>query len=83
MANATAAHYDAPHGAGHDAHADAHHAAPESFLRHLFESDGYSLNGKLLENTYGEWRASRHGSQIPVSFSRLRLSSSIFGSKSS
>ncbi|AKU12221.1 hypothetical protein AzCIB_2326 [Azoarcus sp. CIB] len=28
---------------------------------HQFESDGYSLNGKLLENTYEEWRASRHG----------------------
>ena len=28
---------------------------------HQFESDGYSLNGKLLENTYEEWRASRYG----------------------
>lgn len=28
---------------------------------HQFEPDGYSLNGKLLENTYEEWRASRHG----------------------
>lgn len=28
---------------------------------HQFEPDGYSLNGKLLENTYEEWRASRYG----------------------
>lgn len=28
---------------------------------HQFEADGYGLNGKLLENTYEEWRASRHG----------------------
>lgn len=27
---------------------------------HQFESDGFALNGKLLENTYDEWRASRH-----------------------
>ena len=27
---------------------------------HQFEPDGYALNGKLLENTYEEWRASRH-----------------------
>lgn len=27
---------------------------------HQFEADGYALNGKLLENTYEEWRASRH-----------------------
>lgn len=28
---------------------------------HQFEPEGYSLNGKLLENTYEEWRASRYG----------------------
>ncbi|NMG45563.1 hypothetical protein GPA22_17755 [Aromatoleum toluvorans] len=28
---------------------------------HQFEPDGYSLNGKLLENTYEEWRESRYG----------------------
>ncbi|MCC4116272.1 cytochrome c family protein [Aromatoleum toluclasticum] len=28
---------------------------------HQFEPDGFSLNGKLLENTYEEWRASRYG----------------------
>jgi len=28
---------------------------------HQFEPDGPALNGKLLENTYEEWRASRHG----------------------
>ncbi|NMG16113.1 multiheme c-type cytochrome [Aromatoleum bremense] len=28
---------------------------------HQFEPDGYSLNGKLLENTYEEWRTSRYG----------------------
>lgn len=27
---------------------------------HQFEPDGPALNGKLLENTYEEWRASRH-----------------------
>ena len=27
---------------------------------HQFEADGPALNGKLLENTYEEWRASRH-----------------------
>ncbi|MDD5328943.1 MAG: ammonia-forming cytochrome c nitrite reductase subunit c552 [Sulfuricella sp.] len=27
---------------------------------HQFEADGPTLNGKLLENTYEEWRASRH-----------------------
>ena len=27
---------------------------------HQFKSDGYALNGKPLENTYEEWRASRH-----------------------
>ncbi len=27
---------------------------------HQFEQDGYALNGKLLENTYEEWRTSRH-----------------------
>ncbi|MBT0960266.1 cytochrome c family protein [Denitromonas iodatirespirans] len=27
---------------------------------HQFEPDGYALEGKLLENTYEEWRASRH-----------------------
>lgn len=27
---------------------------------HQFEKDGYALNGKLLENTYEEWKASRH-----------------------
>jgi len=26
---------------------------------HQFEPDGYALNGKLLENTYNEWKASR------------------------
>lgn len=26
---------------------------------HQFESDGFALNGKLLEDTYNEWRASR------------------------
>jgi hypothetical protein len=27
---------------------------------HQFEEGGYALNGKLLENTYEEWKASRH-----------------------
>lgn len=27
---------------------------------HQFEADGFSLNGKLLENTYQEWQASRY-----------------------
>lgn len=27
---------------------------------HQFEPDGFALNGKLLENTYEEWKASRH-----------------------
>lgn len=27
---------------------------------HQFEADGYALNGKLLENTYEEWKTSRH-----------------------
>lgn len=27
---------------------------------HQFEPEGFTLNGKLLENTYEEWRASRH-----------------------
>ncbi len=27
---------------------------------HQFGTDGYALNGKLLENTYEEWRASRY-----------------------
>jgi len=27
---------------------------------HQFEPDQYALNGKLLENTYEEWKASRH-----------------------
>ena len=27
---------------------------------HQFTNDGYALNGKLLENTYEEWKASRH-----------------------
>jgi len=27
---------------------------------HQFEADGFALNGKLLENTYEEWRASRY-----------------------
>ncbi|WP_164844357.1 multiheme c-type cytochrome [Azoarcus sp. DN11] len=30
---------------------------------HQFESDGPALNGKLLENTYEEWRASRHAKE--------------------
>ena len=30
---------------------------------HQFEPDGYALNGKLLENTYEEWRASRHATE--------------------
>jgi len=27
---------------------------------HQFEADGFALNGKLLENTYQEWKASRY-----------------------
>ena len=27
---------------------------------HQFWTDGFALNGKMLENTYEEWRASRH-----------------------
>ena len=27
---------------------------------HQFEPDGFALNGKLLENTHEEWKASRH-----------------------
>lgn len=30
---------------------------------HQFEPDGYALNGKLLENTYEEWRASRYAKE--------------------
>lgn len=28
---------------------------------HQFESDGYALNGKLLENTYNEWKEGPYG----------------------
>ena len=27
---------------------------------HQFDADGFALNGKLIENTYEEWKASRH-----------------------
>ncbi len=30
---------------------------------HQFEADGYSLNGKLLENTYAEWKASPYAGE--------------------
>jgi len=30
---------------------------------HQFDRDGYALNGKLLENTYEEWRASPHSAR--------------------
>ncbi len=30
---------------------------------HQFPDDGYALNGKLLENTYNEWRASRYAKE--------------------
>lgn len=30
---------------------------------HQFAPDGRQVNGKLLENTYAEWRASRHASE--------------------
>lgn len=30
---------------------------------HQFPDDGPALNGKLLENTYSEWRASRHAAE--------------------
>ena len=30
---------------------------------HQFESDGYALNGKLLENTYNEWEISPYAAQ--------------------
>ncbi len=30
---------------------------------HQFEPDGFALNGKLLENTYAEWQASRYASE--------------------
>lgn len=30
---------------------------------HQFEADGFALNGKLLENTYAEWKASRHAGE--------------------
>lgn len=30
---------------------------------HQFEPDGYALEGKLLENTYAEWRASRFAAE--------------------
>lgn len=30
---------------------------------HQFAPDGFSLNGKLIENTYEEWRASAYGQQ--------------------
>ena len=30
---------------------------------HQFEADGYALNGKLLENTYAEWKASPYASE--------------------
>ena len=30
---------------------------------HQFEEDGFALNGKLLENTYQEWQASRYAKE--------------------
>ena len=30
---------------------------------HQFEADGYALNGKLLENTYAEWKASPYAEE--------------------
>lgn len=30
---------------------------------HQFEADGYALNGKLLENTYAEWKASPYSTE--------------------
>lgn len=30
---------------------------------HQFDADGYALNGKLLENTYAEWKASPYASK--------------------
>jgi hypothetical protein len=30
---------------------------------HQFEEDGFALNGKLLENTYREWQASRYAKE--------------------
>jgi len=30
---------------------------------HQFEADGYALNGKLLENTYAEWKASPYAAR--------------------
>lgn len=30
---------------------------------HQFEADGFALNGKLLENTYQEWQASRYAKE--------------------
>lgn len=30
---------------------------------HQFDPDGFSLNGKLLENTYEEWRSSRYAAE--------------------
>lgn len=41
---------------GHGAFEDSRFCA----ACHQFDEGGYALNGKLLENTYEEWRASRH-----------------------
>ncbi len=47
-----------PHGGwiGSTAFADSRFCA----ACHQFDEQGYALNGKLLENTYEEWRQSRH-----------------------
>lgn len=49
---------DLPHGGwkANDAFEQSLFCAP----CHQFEANGYALNGKLLENTYSEWNASRH-----------------------
>lgn len=50
-----------PHGGwqASDAFADSRFCAS----CHQFESDGYALNGKLLENTYAEWKASPYAAE--------------------
>ncbi|MCO6411300.1 MAG: hypothetical protein J5I92_01020 [Thiogranum sp.] len=55
---------DAP-GLPHDGYQEAVAFSDSRFCAtcHQFPEDGTSLNGKLLENTLNEWRASRHAAE--------------------
>ena len=61
------------HAAASNVFAEGHHGgavvasaySDSAFCKpcHQFEEDGFSLNGKLLENTYNEWLESPHAKQ--------------------